>query len=102
VKHKISKLLGDGELSWLVYPVESIVSEKLHSLSTRLSDSSRSKDIYDLSILLPLCKKDLLKKAVAATFKFREDPIPKDFVLLLKKIDTILLKAGLENSNIKS
>lgn len=94
VKHKISKLLGDGELSWLVYPVESIVSEKLHSLSTRLSNCSRSKDIYDLSILLPLCKKDLLKKAVVATFKFREDPVPKDFVLLLKTIDTILLKAG--------
>ncbi len=46
-------LLGGGSLSWRVYPVETTVAEKLHALIIRGSESSRSKDVFDLGLLLP-------------------------------------------------
>ncbi len=45
-------IMPDGQsLSWLIYPLEFIYSEKLEALVDRSSASSRAKDIYDMSML---------------------------------------------------
>ncbi len=87
-------LLGDGELSWSVYPIETICSEKLHTLVVRGSANSRAKDVFDLNLFLPKCNPAHLKDSLAATFKYRGDEAPKDFVKVLHEIDTRILKTG--------
>ena len=52
--------LGGEPISWQVYPVETIASEKIHCLISRGSANSRSKDIFDLSFYLPKCDPDVL------------------------------------------
>jgi hypothetical protein len=87
-------LIEQGELSWKVYPVETIVAEKLHALIKRQSASSRSKDIFDLSNFLPKCDSKILRKALEITFNHRGDTVPDNFSLVIKSIDTLLLKTG--------
>ncbi len=87
-------LLGAGSLSWRVYPVETTVAEKLHALLVRHSDNSRSKDIFDLNLLLPKCNPQILNNALAATFQYRKDPTPKNILDHIKKTDLTLLKKG--------
>lgn len=87
-------LLGGGILSWRVYPVETTVSEKLHALIVRGSASSRSKDIFDLNLLLPKCDSANLKKSLAETFRYRGEKLPADIVDCIKQIDTKVLAAG--------
>ena len=87
-------LLGGGKISWSVYPAETTVAEKLHALVVRSSESSRSKDIFDLNLLLAKCDPVTLKKSVAETFRFRGDSVPKNLVEHLQRIDCKLLKMG--------
>ena len=87
-------LLGGGALSWKVYPIETICSEKLHTLVVRGSGNSRSKDIYDLNLFLSKCDPALLKKALKATFRCRGDSMPKDLVKVIEGIDTRLIARG--------
>src|SRR5207253_1224619 len=42
------ELIGEGEISWQVYPIETIVAEKLQTLIERGGDNSRAKDVFDL------------------------------------------------------
>lgn len=85
----------DGELiSWRVYTVETICSEKLHTLVTRGSENSRSKDVFDLAILLPKADSLVIKDAIVRTFDYRGDPIPKSMAKALREIDTTLLQRG--------
>ena len=91
---KTPVLIGVGFLSWNVCPIETTVAEKLHALISRGSESSRSKDIFDLSILLPQCNKKLLLESLEKTFKFRANPLPEDFVNSIEEIDIDLLKRG--------
>lgn len=77
-----------------MYTVESTVAEKLHTLIIRHSDNSRSKDVFDLSYLMPKCSPDLLKTALAETVKFRGDKLPLDILSSLNQIDRDLLKRG--------
>jgi predicted nucleotidyltransferase component of viral defense system len=87
-------LLGRGSLSWRVYPVETTVAEKLHALIVRGSESSRSKDIFDLSLLLEKCDGAVLKRALQETFRHRGDELPSDLKGYLEKIDRRVLKMG--------
>lgn len=87
-------ILGGGHLSWKVYPAETIVSEKLHALLTRGDVNSRSKDIFDLNLLLPKCDPEALKKSLQQTFHYRGDKLPNEIVGTLKQIDRTLLKMG--------
>ena len=57
---KTEYLLGSGDLSWKVYPPETILAEKLHTLVARGSENSRSKDIYDVYIFLPQVNRETL------------------------------------------
>lgn len=94
VKTKTELLLGEGELTWLVYPIETIVAEKLQTLVDRGGNSSRAKDIYDLQYYLPKANTKLLKDAIKKCFKFRGTPIPDDLPNFLSNMDLSLLKRG--------
>lgn len=70
--------LGGDTIQLLAYPVESAVAEKLQAMVALGGANSRMKDFYDVWI----CSKHLdfdastLLKAINATFKNRETPVP--------------------------
>ncbi len=78
---KSPALLPKGEsLSWKVYPLESIYSEKLETLVQRGDANSRAKDIYDMTMIFDACKDtEKLSKAILETFKTRSTEIPESF-----------------------
>lgn len=94
VQAETPELIGEGELSWQVYPVETMIAEKLHALISRGEANSRSKDIFDLALFLPKADGKILKQAPAACFQYRETALPGDIVAHLSKIDLGLLKRG--------
>ena len=87
-------MIGDGELSWLVYPIETIIAEKLQTLVERGCNSSRAKDIYDLYFYLQKGHGESLETAILRCFEYRGTPIPTDLAAFLAKIDLSLLKQG--------
>ena len=93
-----SILKGVEEVSWSVYPVETIVAEKLHALIDLGEINSRSKDVYDLSLLLPKVDINDLKKAIEKSFKHRGTKIPESFLNILKQLKTSRLESGWANA----
>jgi predicted nucleotidyltransferase component of viral defense system len=94
IEKNIRSILGNNDISWLVYPVETTIAEKLNALITRRDFNSRSKDIYDLYFLLPKSDRGILKEAIKRTFDHRGDKIPKSFSKVLAEIDTAILSRG--------
>ena len=94
VKTKISELIGEGELSWQVYPIETILAEKLQTLIDRGADNSRAKDIFDLFFYISKANAETLKQAMNRCFDYRGTVIPTDPVRFLSKIDKSLLIQG--------
>jgi predicted nucleotidyltransferase component of viral defense system len=94
IKIKTASILEGDEISWRIYPIETSVAEKLHAIVARQSFNSRSKDIFDLYILLPQCNIKTLKNAITATFEYRKETVPSSFSSLLKTIDTSILESG--------
>jgi hypothetical protein len=94
IRESTRYLLGEGSLSWSVYPAETTVSEKLHAMITLGDANSRSKDIYDIGFLLPKCNAKTLGLAIANTFKSRNDDLPKNFIERIEAIDRTILKRG--------
>jgi predicted nucleotidyltransferase component of viral defense system len=72
--------LGTETIHLLAYPVESAIAEKLQAMVALGAANSRMKDFYDVWI----CSQHLdfktgtLLKAIEATFKNRETPVPED------------------------
>ena len=58
------------EISWSVYPIETICAEKLHALISHGDLNSRSKDIHDLAIFLPKADGKTLKEAIKKVLFF--------------------------------
>ncbi len=94
VKMKTSELIGDGDLSWQVYPIETILAEKLQTLIERGADNSRAKDVFDLFFYISKADAETLKEAVNRCFDFRGTTLPDDPVRFLSKIDKSLLSQG--------
>jgi hypothetical protein len=86
--------IGDEKITWLVYPIETIIAEKLHPLVKLGSDNSQSKDIFDLAHHLPKASVDLLKKAIQATFEYRGELIPRNIGNFLANLDRKTLRRG--------
>ncbi len=86
------------DISWSVYPIETICAEKLHALLTRGDAGSRSKDIHDLSVFLPKVDALILETALARCFEFRKTELPQMISLDIKKINTHRLEQGWANS----
>jgi hypothetical protein len=67
-------------LSWSIYPPEYIIADKLHATFSRSGESTRAKDIYDLSLLLPKIENvPELMKAVEYIFKALATDVPFSF-----------------------
>jgi len=84
---------NDG-LSWSVYPIETIIAEKLHALIARGSINSRSKDVYDLAAFLPKADAKVLGKALKRCFDHRSTELPQNLAATLRAIDTKSLERG--------
>jgi len=86
--------IGEGILTWQVYPVETILAEKLHAMVILGDRNSRAKDVYDVQLFLPQANPVMLREAIKATFSFRGDQIPVAIWEVLAAIDTSILKRG--------
>lgn len=85
---------ASGSISWQVYPVETILAEKIHALVSKGSANSRAKDVFDIGLLLPKASPVTLQNAIQATFSYRGDSPPADIGSFLTSIDLTLLKKG--------
>jgi hypothetical protein len=86
--------IGEGSLTWQVYPVETILAEKLHAMVILGDRNSRAKDVYDVQLFLPQANPTMLREAIKATFTFRGDQLPATIWEALASIDTSVLKRG--------
>ena len=94
-KKQTPSLLADNEeISWSVYPIETICAEKLHALISHGDQNSRSKDVHDLVVFLPKADGPTLKKALKRSFEFRSTELPKSFYQEIKNINTGWLERG--------
>ena len=90
--------IGEGALSWQVYPIETILAEKLHALITLGSRNSRSKDVYDIDLFWRGVDIHSLRNALEKTFAHRNDPLPTSIAEKLKEIDSRVLKRGWDSA----
>ncbi len=96
VEADLTQLLSIDLISWRVYSVETIVAEKLHALVSLGSQNSRVKDIYDLGLLIPMCKDlKLLKEAIQKTFKHRKTEVPTSFSKFWVQLNKSTLKRSM-------
>lgn len=93
-----SLLPQNEDISWSVYPVETICAEKLHALLIHGDANSRSKDVHDLSVFLPMADALTLGTAIERCFEFRETQLPKKISIAINEINTSRLKQGWANS----
>lgn len=78
---KYSTILGDN-IELKMYPLESVLSEKLQTVLARAENNSRSKDFYDIYAILKnkleVINVKELKVAVSMTFSYRKTDVSKD------------------------
>lgn len=78
---KYSTILGDN-IELKMYPLESVLSEKLQTVLVRAENNSRSKDFYDIYAILKNKLEAInvkeLKVAVSMTFSYRKTVISKN------------------------
>ncbi len=72
--------LNSDTIQLLAYPIESSIAEKLQAMVALGDANSRMKDFYDVWVISTHLdfKADTLLKAVEATFKNRNTPIPNN------------------------
>jgi hypothetical protein len=87
-------LSQDEGISWTVYPLETIIAEKLHALVAHGNINSRSKDVHDLSVFLPKADAAILGEALKRCFAFRKTDLPQSFSKTIKSINTTSLERG--------
>jgi predicted nucleotidyltransferase component of viral defense system len=96
---KTPSFFSDSEdISWSVYPIETICAEKLHALISHGDDNSRSKDVHDLALFLPKTDPKTLKKAIKNCFEFRETEIPTSFYEGVRQLNTSRLEKGWDSA----
>ncbi|MBK8202109.1 MAG: nucleotidyl transferase AbiEii/AbiGii toxin family protein [Bdellovibrionales bacterium] len=94
-KIEVPSLLPKGEeISWSVYPIETICAEKIHALVAHGNINSRSKDVHDLSVFLPKTDTTILGEALKKCFDFRETEMPESLSKTVKAINTTSLQRG--------
>lgn len=95
-RQEMHRLFHIGEpVSWFVYPLENILAEKLETLCRRAQANSRSKDVFDLIELFPLCQnRQKLKEAIVMTFRTRNTPVPKSLFQFASTLELGILEAG--------
>ncbi len=98
IKKTPSLFSGSEDISWSVYPIETICAEKLHALISHGDENSRSKDVHDLAIFLPKADPKTLKKAIKNCFEFRETEIPTSFYKGVRQLNTSRLEKGWDSA----
>lgn len=95
-KQKMASIIPEGaSISWLVYPLEYVFSEKLQTLFDRASANSRAKDVYDLVLIFRKCRsKQKVIEAIQRTFQTRSTPVPTSFYDDAKKFDLTVLRSA--------
>lgn len=84
-------------LSWQVYPLESVFAEKLETLVSRGSANSRAKDLYDLVMIGGRLRSiERLGEAIKTTFETRRTSFPDSFEKFFKQLDLTILKKSWE------
>lgn len=94
----LKPLLGNQNLSWSVYPIETMIAEKLHCLIVLGSSSTRAKDVYDIWQFLPKASKSSLRGALEATFAQRKGTFPNKVHESIRNIDLTLLRRGWQSA----
>ena len=87
-------LVFQEELSWSVYPIETMIAEKIHALIFLGAANSRSKDVYDLMVFLPKSDAKILKMALKKSFTYRKTELPQNISKVLKQLDITTLERG--------
>lgn len=93
-KRTPSLFSGSEDISWSVYPIETICAEKLHALIAHGDQNSRSKDVHDLAVFLPKAEPKTLKRAIKKCFAFRETEVPDSFLEQVRKLNANRLQKG--------
>lgn len=95
-KQEMISVLPDGKpISWSVYPLEYIFSEKLEALFSRGSANSRAKDVYDMPIIFQKCaNKKKLRQAILRTFSHRSTALPDSFESGARSFDLSVLRSA--------
>lgn len=103
VKNLSSELKGLEEFSWQIYPLEYMAADKLHAIACRLGFSTRGKDVYDLSFVLPKCDINKLAKAVEHTFHSRSGKIENVYLSnFFKEMNTSSLRNSWNKLDIRA
>lgn len=93
-KQTPSLLTGHEDISWSVYPIETICAEKIHALISHGDENSRSKDVHDLAIFLAKVDGPTLKEALKRCFDFRTTELPISIQAEIKNLNTARLERG--------
>ena len=77
VKYNIKQMLSDDKIEILAYNIETILSEKIHSIIQKGEDNTRARDYYDIHILEKTKKEEInnniLKEAIINKFEERKN-----------------------------
>ena len=84
INYKYKSLFEDETINIMTYTVETIISEKFESIISKNIHTTRSKDLYDLYMLMIKNKdkinKENLIKAIENTFKHRNTNFNIDYI----------------------
>lgn len=77
VKYNIKQMLSNDKIEILAYNIETILSEKIHSIIQKGEDNTRARDYYDIYILEKTKKEEInnniLKEAIINKFEERKN-----------------------------
>lgn len=75
VEYSYPLLFGEGEISLMAYPIETVLAEKLETVVSRGVTNTRLRDFYDIHVLLGVKRNDInmriLRNALALTCEKR-------------------------------
>lgn len=93
IADELTPILGGEAISWSIYPIETIIAEKLHALVDHGAGNSRAKDIYDLTVLLKkVVQISTLRQAIKSTFAHRSTHLPDSLPEYWENLDKTMLK----------
>lgn len=84
INYKYKSLFEERTINIMAYTIESIIAEKFQSIISKNIQTTRSKDFYDLYMLMvknkDKIKKENLVKAIKNTFKHRNTSFDIDYI----------------------
>ena len=76
IKYKYNSIFEDKKINIMAYTIETIIAEKFESIISKNVTTTRSKDFYDIYMLINNNKNDInnkdLVKAIENTFNYRK------------------------------